>query len=236
MSWLSKITGIHLGNIGAPVGALLGSVIPGVGTSIGAGLGQGLGALGSHKNLKTAILQGAVAGGGTKLAGMAAGKLKGLLDAGKASGVPFPGSGMPMPDLSAVPGAVDSIGSKTAAELAKLGLSAGGGGASSSVIGSIAQAAAKGLIPRNKDGSIDWGGLLGKAAGVALPVAGAIQSSKQNAQADKYRQKAIDAVESAYKEAAPLRSMGLAGLTDPRMADVSSIFNQPRPQFRRLPV
>lgn len=59
MSWLSKLTHIHLGNIGAPVGAVLGSVIPGVGTSLGAALGQGLGSIGSGKSVGQSLASGA---------------------------------------------------------------------------------------------------------------------------------------------------------------------------------
>lgn len=68
MSWLSNLTGIHLGNIGAPIGAALGSVIPGVGTSIGAALGQGLGAIGSGSKPLSAIAQGAGVYGLSRLA------------------------------------------------------------------------------------------------------------------------------------------------------------------------
>ena len=50
MSWLSKATGIHWGNIGAPLGAAIGSVIPGIGTAIGAELGGAIGGLSGHKN------------------------------------------------------------------------------------------------------------------------------------------------------------------------------------------
>ena len=66
MSWLSKATGIHLGNIGAPVGALLGSVVPGVGTALGAGLGQALGGIGSGKGVGQSVAQGLGAYAGTK--------------------------------------------------------------------------------------------------------------------------------------------------------------------------
>jgi len=69
MSWFADRTGIHLGNIGAPIGALVGSIVPGVGTALGAGLGQGLGALGSGKGVGTAAGQGAAAYGGAKVLG-----------------------------------------------------------------------------------------------------------------------------------------------------------------------
>lgn len=222
--------GRSLGKIGRQAAPIVG-LIPGVGTVAGAAIG-GLGSVLEGRKLSDSLKSGAIGG----LSGLAGSKLRALLAAGKASGV---GGALPNPDLSAVPGAVDSIGRKTAGELAKAGLggfvdtagSAGGGG----LLGTIAQAAAKGLIPRNKDGSIDWGGLLGNAAKVGLPALGAYQSSKDKGKADEYRAKAIAAAEGAYNEAAPLRQMGLAGLTDPRMADVSSIFAAPRPQFRRLP-
>lgn len=91
MSWLSKITGVHLGNVGGPIGAAIGSIIPGVGTAIGGALGQGLGAVGHGDSLGSAALQGAGAYGVGKLAShipgvSAAGeKLGGLPGIGAAS-------------------------------------------------------------------------------------------------------------------------------------------------------
>lgn len=82
MSWVSDRTGIHLGNIGAPVGAAIGSIIPGVGTALGAALGQGLGALGSGKSVGQAAVQGA----GTYGIGKAIGAIPGMSGVGNAVG------------------------------------------------------------------------------------------------------------------------------------------------------
>lgn len=81
MSWLSKITGVHLGNIGAPIGAALGSVIPGVGTAIGAGLGGAIGGMGHGDGLKSSLLQGAMAGGGAAALGGLASHIPGVSSA-----------------------------------------------------------------------------------------------------------------------------------------------------------
>lgn len=77
MSWLADRTGIHLGNVGAPVGALLGSFV-GM-PQLGAGLGQAVGAMGSGSSLGSAAAQGAGAYGGAQLLG-------GLLGGGGGSG------------------------------------------------------------------------------------------------------------------------------------------------------
>lgn len=69
MSWLSELTHVHLGNVGAPIGALLGSVVPGVGTALGAGLGQAIGGVGHGDGLAKSALEGAGAYGGAKLLG-----------------------------------------------------------------------------------------------------------------------------------------------------------------------
>lgn len=86
MSWLSNATGIHLGNIGAPIGAALGSVIPGVGTAIGAGLGGAIGGMGHGDGLKSSLLQGAMAGGGAAALGGLASKIPGVSSAEQAIG------------------------------------------------------------------------------------------------------------------------------------------------------
>lgn len=98
MSWLSKATGIHLGNIGAPIGALIGSVIPGVGTAIGAGLGQGIGALGSGKSLPVAAGQGVVAGTAAKALPIAGKAIGGLLGGGGSAGGDVGGGDDPSSD------------------------------------------------------------------------------------------------------------------------------------------
>lgn len=73
MSWLSDRTGIHLGNVGAPVGALVGSFfgMP----QLGAALGQGVGSLGAGKNIGQSALSGAEVYGGSKLLGAGANAL-----------------------------------------------------------------------------------------------------------------------------------------------------------------
>jgi hypothetical protein len=81
VSWLSNATGIHLGNIGAPIGAALGSVIPGVGTAIGAGLGGAIGGMGHGDGLKSSLLQGALSGGGAAALGGLASKIPGVSSA-----------------------------------------------------------------------------------------------------------------------------------------------------------
>lgn len=75
---------------------------------------------------------------------------------------------------------------------------------------------------------------LGDIAKYALPALGAFQASKAAGKADEYRKKGLAGVEAEYAAAKPLRDMGLAGMIDPRMTDVSSLFNQPRPQYRRI--
>ena len=85
MSWISERTGLHWGNIGAPVGAAIGSVIPGVGTAIGAGLGQAIGGIGHGDGVASSALQGASTYGGAKALGGALGGGGSVLD--KAKGV-----------------------------------------------------------------------------------------------------------------------------------------------------
>lgn len=82
----------------------------------------------------------------------------------------------------------------------------------------------------NPNGGID----LGKLAKYALPALGAYQASKAAAKADEYRKKGLAGAEAEYASRKPLREMGMAGLMDPRMTDVSSLFNKPRPQYRRI--
>lgn len=104
MSWISELTGVHLGNIGAPVGAAIGSVIPGVGTTIGAGLGQALGALGSGKSVGEAAKQGVAAGG----IGAALGAIPGVGDVVKNLGGDVEGAVAKIPGGSAILNAVKS--------------------------------------------------------------------------------------------------------------------------------
>jgi len=87
MSWFSDRTGIHWGNIGAPVGAAIGSIIPGVGTAIGAGLGQALGGLGSGQNIGQAVKGGVAAGAGAQAIGGLVSKIPGISDLPGASGL-----------------------------------------------------------------------------------------------------------------------------------------------------
>lgn len=114
MSWFSDRTGIHLGNVGAPIGALLGSVVPGVGTALGAGLGQAIGGIGHGDGLAKSAAQGV----GVYAGGKALGSVLGGAKAGSAGGGGIGG---------AIKGALPSVGG--------LGQFLGGQGGIAGIIG-----------------------------------------------------------------------------------------------------
>lgn len=250
---LAKPLGLSY-RIGGTAGGFLLGGIPGA--AAGYQLGDKLGNIGEdalagrnvRKNLRGNLV--GVAEGGAGLYG--ASKLPnngGILNVGRSGpgggGIPaFPGSGMPMPDLSALPGATAAIDQKINSpdfygklgSLAGIGLGSGvGGGGSRSIaqqaIGAVQQAMKSGQ-PAPGGGS--WVDILKKLGPLVLGGAGAYQAAKTQGKADEYRAKAIKSAEDAYAEGAPLRTMGLAGLTDPRMKDVSSIFQKPTVNYRRL--
>lgn len=189
------------------------SFIPGVGPIAAGALGS-LGSLAEGRNLRSTLKAGAIGAasgfGIDKL--QATGKLGSVLSGGMGrGGIPkFPGSGMPQPDLSAL----DSLmGNKPS------------GGRFAGILGGLGK-----FLPKNANGGIDIG-MLGK---LGLGGLGAYQASKSAGKADEYRKKGLASVEAEYAAAAPLRQMGMAGMMSGRPADVSSIFNQPRPNYRRI--
>lgn len=156
MSWLSNATGIHLGNIGAPIGAAIGSIVPGVGTSIGAALGQGLGAMGSGKGVGQAVTQAA----GTYAGGKVLGALGGMIG-GKTSNTGLPPSAVPLPG--------DPTGqSDNGGILSRLGSALG--------IGNNNGTASNGMTTK------DWLQIGGQAIGGAAQGAGQYLQGQQQAQ------------------------------------------------------
>lgn len=225
MSFIKEIR--HIGQVGGSLlrkAAPIVGLIPGVGTIAGAGLG----ALGSiaegHRGLSGTL--GSAAMGG--LSGYGGSKLRALLAAKGASGT---GQSMPNGGYgSTAPSSLPDGGWSDPST--GFGVGTPGSTSASGIDGWISKLGPlAGLIPKNRDGSYNLGGLLKGAAGIALPAAGAIQASKKAAEADKYRQKQIGLAESQWAAGAPLRTMGMAGLTDPRMADISSLLNRPRPNY-----
>lgn len=201
MSWLSKKTGIHLGNIGAPIGALLGSVIPGVGTAIGAGLGQSLGAIGQKRPIGQALAQGVgayAAGKAIPAGGGATGVLRALPT--------FTGSNMPNP-----------VGTPPT--------SSGGGGNDwlGTLMGGLGTAAGKvgGYI---KDNPMD-------VALAGLATAQGVNSAKAAAQQGKYSDAAINNAKQRWAAQAPLRNQGINGMLNKTTHDYSSVYTDPQNPF-----
>ena len=207
--------------IGQKVGSVLRKAAPIVGLIPGVGLpaGAALGALGSIAEGGRGLggtLSSAAMGG---LSGLGGSALRSLLAAKKASAVA--GSMGKLGGIigNSTPGGTAAAGGLTTGGsggiLGRLGSILGGEGGVTGVLGNL-------------------GGLVKDNQGLILGGLGAYQSSKNAGKAEEYRKKAIQAATAQYEAAAPLRAMGLAGLTDPRMVPVSQIFNQPRPTFRRL--
>jgi hypothetical protein len=135
MSWLSKATGIHWGNIGAPVGAAIGSIIPGVGTAIGAGLGQALGSVGQGHSVGQAALEGAGAGAGAYGLGKLGSALGGMGKAGGGISDASVGGDGGGDWLSSAGGFLkDHLGSLASSAFGGSGGSDGGGGLSPAVL------------------------------------------------------------------------------------------------------
>ncbi len=189
------------------------SFIPGIGPVAAGALGS-LGSLAEGRNMKGHLKAGAIGAisglGIDKL--QATGKLGSVLSGGMGR-VPIPGKGLPMPDLSAL----DAMNGGAPG--------GGGGGRIASLLGGIGK-----FLPKNGQGGID----LGMLAKLGLGGLGAYQASKAAGKADEYRKKGLASVEAEYAAGAGLRKMGMEGMMDPRMADVSGIFNQPRPNYRRV--
>lgn len=209
--------------IGQKAGGLLRKAAPFLGfiPGVGAVAGGALGALGSiaegHRGWSGTL--GSAAMGG--LSGLGGSKLRALLKKGSASAVGGAVAKNAPKVIGIGPGGVpmiDQTGQMGSSILDKLGPLGG---------------FAKGLLPKDADGSVNWGSVLGNAAKYGLPALGAVQASRTQGKADAYRDKAIKLAEAEYAAKAPLRTMGMAGLTDPRLASVNELFNQPRPTFRR---
>lgn len=197
MSWLSKLTGIHLGNIGAPIGAALGSFIPGVGTAIGAGLGGALGGLGHGDGVAKSALEGATAYGGTKLAGAIANHM------GTPSSSPAPSSGTldpsdPNVDMNSV------YGSDTAPQPTDSGWLSKLGGVAKQIVG---------------------GGPGGGTSPLLMGLAGlqGANSAYLGNKANNFSNDALTSVKGSYAERAPLRSAAISGLTHPVARDTSEL-------------
>lgn len=196
MSWLSQLTGIHLGNVGAPVGALLGSVVPGVGTALGAGLGQALGGIGSGKGVGPSLAQGAGVYAGGKLLGSALGALQG---GGSANTDPNGG----MADAS-------TGGDGSQSWLQSLLHGAEG-------VGSTLLNGAKNAVSGSGPGGLSL---------PVLGLAGAqvANAAQLGAKGNDYADKAFNLSNDSYGSRAGLRSAGIAGLSTPRpMQDLSGL-------------
>lgn len=92
-----------------------------------------------------------------------------------------------------------------------------------------------GFLPKNADGSIDWGkiggdltGFLSAHKGDILAAASVYESAQRQGKADKYGQMAIDSATKAYDAKAPLRDAGIAGMLDPSKGapDISALKTQ----------
>jgi hypothetical protein len=199
-------------------------------TGVGAPLALALGAAGGYASGHNTgeVLKGLVKNAALGTAGKAAiGGLKGLQTVMKGGGKVSPVAGNLNPDdLSKVIGNSSMPGGAAPG----LGSSSGGGG------GGWLDSLTGALGFKNAQGGTDWAKILGTAGKVGLGAAGAVSAAKQQGKADELRDKALRLVESEYAEAAPLRKLGMAGLTDPRVRDLSSIFQTPQAQYRRLAV
>lgn len=196
----------ELRKIGQKGGSLLRKAAPVVGLIPGVGTiaGAGLGALGSIAEGHRGLGGTLTSAGIGGLSGFGGSKLREMLANRTASKVAGGLAGR-------VPG--DGLGAVNTGKL----------GALSGAIGSLGGLAGF---------AADHAGGIASLAKYALPAVGAYQASKSAGKADDYRKKAIALTEQQWADQAPLRTMGMAGLTDPRLADVSSIYNAPRPQFR----
>jgi hypothetical protein len=200
MSWLSS-AGHKLGSaLNSPWVKGIGTAalgLTGVGLPAAIGIGGGLGALG-----------GALRPGGG---------LKGALTQGGQ-------------------GALLGAGGSLAGTAGRAALGAVGGGAKGAA-GTVAGKAG-GLIPHDADGSVNWlggGGLLGQAAGGikdtlmgngglnALGIAQGLNAANLGKQSTDYANKAFDLQNNSYQERAPLRALGLQGLTQPKAPNMAGI-------------
>jgi hypothetical protein len=221
-SFLKKV-GKGIGKVTSVASPLL------MATGVGAPLALGLGAAGGFASghnlgevLKGAAKNFALGGAGKALSGGLKGlsvlskadMLKnGVQGASKVAGI-GPG-GVPM---------IDQNGAYAAGQPG-----AGGGGG---VLDAI-----KGLLGGNSSGGgTDWGKILGTVGKVGVGAAGAYSSAKQQGKADDLRDKALKLVEGEYAEGAPLRKLGMAGLTDPRVRDLSSVFAPAQTNYQRLAI
>lgn len=218
-SFLKKV-GKGIGKVTSVASPLL------MATGVGAPLALGLGAAGgfaSGHNLGE-VLKGAAKNFALGSAGKAVAGLAGLSKAAaaKAGGVSAVGSQPRM--IGVGPGGTPLFD--------QTGELSGGGGGGNGVVDAL-----KGILGGNKaGGGTDWGSILGNLGKVGVTAAGAYSSAKQQGKADDLRDKALKMVESEYAEAAPLRKLGMAGLTDPRVRDLSSVFATQPAQYRRLAV
>lgn len=84
--------------------------------------------------------------------------------------------------------------------------SSGGNGDGGGITGFL-----NGLIPRNKDGSIDWGAL----GSDAISGLSAINAYQRQQAADKYANLGLDFAKQTYADNAPLRAAGRSGMLNP---------------------
>jgi hypothetical protein len=246
-SWLKKLGKVV--NKVTDIGSGLVGYIPGVGPIAG-GVLDAAGDLAGGKNLKSALGSGLKTGGMAFLGGKAASLLGGKLGSvGKILGAGRTPDFKPNASLMEKYGNTDALGSviKNAdgsyAGGNSAGLSGSGGwmdklgsviGGAGKVAGALTGSRAPGSAAAAGGGMPDWMKLLGTVGKVALPAYGAYQASKTAGKADALQEKAMKLIEAEYAAGQPLRDMGLKGMMDPRLADVSGLFNKARPDYRRI--
>ena len=201
------------------------SFIPGIGPIASAGIGYA-GSLAEGRNLKHHLKSGAMAG----LSGLGIDKLQATGKLGSTLSGEF---GKRSAREAALKGALGNMARNPAGIIdpmtgTSIAGEAGGG------IGGFAGKALSGVSGLLKGGI----GKLSTADILKLGLGGvgAYQASKAAGKANDLRERGLKYATDAYDEAAPLRKMGMEGMLDPRMADVSSLFNQPRRPYRRLTI
>lgn len=179
------------------------------------------------------ILGGAGLVGGAIRSG---GGLKGALTQGAQGALTGGAAGLVRPAFGAVKSGLMSVGSKLlpggmpstgAAEDAFYNEANGvpGDTGSSNPLMSVGKNALSGMVPKNKDGSIDYGALLKLGIGAGT----AYEGYKSNQQATDDRKKALDLASAQYNANAPLRAQATAGLQQTQRPDLSPLFADGNP-------
>jgi hypothetical protein len=172
-------------------------------------------------NLK-AVGEGAMRGGVT-------GAVAGLAGGGEGEafgGLRHAGSMVKDAIISHLPGSGSSGAAQQGATDAA-GAGAGGGG------GGITDAISHAILPKNADGSIDWG----KAAKLGLTVGTAIEGYQQQHRANDLNNQAVGIAQDEYNAAKPVRDAAMARLAaGPKRPDLANLFDPSNPYRRPLPV